>query len=207
MRFVKGIEKPVEMIYNQFCHLSLEAFCPEKGAAMNVKKIRDLIFVALMAVLIALCSWLSVPAAVPFTMQTFAVFCALLLLGGKRGTLAVLLYLLLGAAGLPVFSGFGAGLGVLFGPTGGYLLGFLLCALLYWLGEGKIRDVVLLIAGNLFCYLFGTLWFVSVYSSGEKAIGFGAALMLCVVPYLVPDAIKLLLAFILTRRVKKAMTL
>ena len=174
---------------------------------MKENKIRDLVYIALMAVVIVLCSWLSIPAAVPFTMQTFAIFCALLLLGGKRGTLALALYLLLGAAGLPVFAGFKSGLGVLLGPTGGYLIGFVFLSLLYWLGEGKVKPLVLLVAGNLLCYLFGTLWFVLVYSAGEKAIGFGAALMLCVVPYLVPDAIKLLLAFVLTRRVKKAVKL
>ena len=91
--------------------------------------------------------------------------------------------------------------------AGGYILGFLLCALLYRLLEGKLRDLILLILGLLLCYLFGTLWFVYVYSSGGKEIGFGAALMLCVVPYLLPDAIKLLLAFVLARRVKKAVKL
>ncbi len=169
--------------------------------------VQDMIYIALMAVVIALCSWISVPSAVPFTMQTFAVYCALLLLGGRRGLLAVLLYILLGAFGLPVFSGFRGGIGALLGPTGGYILGFLLCALLFRLLEGKIRSLILLIAGTLLCYLFGTLWFVYVYSSGGKEIGFGAALMLCVVPYLLPDAIKMLLAFVLTRRVKKAVKL
>lgn len=166
-------------------------------------EIKDMAYIALMAVVITLCSWISVPAAVPFTMQTFAVFCALLLLGGRRCTLAVALYILLGAFGLPVFSGFKGGIGALLGPTGGYIVGFLLCALLYLLLEGKIKDIVLLIIGNLVCYLFGTIWFVYVYSSGGKAISFGAALMLCVVPYLLPDAIKMLLAFIVARRVKK----
>ena len=169
--------------------------------------IQDLIYIALMAVVIALCSWISVPSAVPFTMQTFAVFCALLLLGGKRGFLAVGLYILLGAFGLPVFSGFRGGAGALLGPTGGYILGFLLAAALYWLLEGKLRDLVLLVAGLLVCYAFGTLWFVYVYASGGKELGFGAALMLCVVPYIIPDAIKLLLAFVLARRVKKAVRL
>ena len=166
-----------------------------------------MIYVSLMAVVIALCSWLSVPSAVPFTMQTFAVFCALLLLGGRRGFLAVGLYILLGAFGLPVFSGFRGGIGVLLGPTGGYILGFLLSALLFWLLEGKLGELVLLIGGLGLCYLFGTLWFVHIYSSSGKEIGFGAALMLCVVPYLLPDAIKLLLAFVLARRVKKAVKL
>ncbi|MBR0208960.1 MAG: biotin transporter BioY [Oscillospiraceae bacterium] len=169
--------------------------------------IRDMIYVSLMAVVIALCSWLSVPSVVPFTMQTFAVFCALLLLGGKRGFFAVGLYILLGVFGLPVFSGFRGGLGVLLGPTGGYILGFLLAALLYWLGEKKLHSLLLLILGLLLCYLFGTLWFVYVYSADGKELGFGAALGLCVVPYLIPDAIKLLLAFVLARRVKKAVTL
>ena len=165
--------------------------------------IKDMTYIALMTVVITLCSWISVPSPVPFTMQTFAVFCALLLLGGKRGTLSVALYILLGAFGLPVFSGFKGGIGALLGPTGGYILGFLLCALLYLLLEGKIKDIVLLIIGNLLCYLFGTVWFVYVYSSGGKPITFGAALMLCVVPYLIPDAIKMLLAFVVSRRVKK----
>ena len=169
--------------------------------------IRDMVFVSLMAVVIALCSYLSVPAAVPFTMQTFAVFCALLLLGGKRGFLAVGLYILLGAFGLPVFSGFRGGLGALLGPTGGYILGFLLCALLFWLLERKLPPLVLLVLGLLVCYLFGTLWFVYVYSSGGKEIGFGAALAVCVLPYLIPDAIKLFLAHVLSRRVKRALRL
>ncbi len=169
--------------------------------------IRSMIFVSLMAVVIALCSWLSVPSVVPFTMQTFAVFSALLLLGGKRGFLAVGLYILLGAFGLPVFSGFRGGLGALLGPTGGYILGFLLTALLYWILEGRLHSLIPLILGLLLCYLFGTLWFVYVYAADGKEIGFGAALGLCVLPYLIPDAIKLVLAFVLARRVKKAVRL
>lgn len=169
--------------------------------------IQDMIYISLMAVVIALCSWISVPSVVPFTMQTFAVFCALLLLGGRRGTYAVGLYILLAAFGLPVLSGFQGGIGALLGPTGGYILGFLLCALLFWLFENKLPAPVLLIAGLLVCYLFGTLWFVYVYSSGGKEIGFGAAVMLCVVPYLIPDAIKMILAFVLARRVRKGLKL
>ena len=82
---------------------------------------RDLAYVAVCAVLMAVCSWISIPAAVPFTLQTFAVFCSLGFLGGKRGTAAILVYLLLGALGIPVFAGFSGGIGILFGTTGGYL--------------------------------------------------------------------------------------
>ena len=88
-------------------------------------KAYDLVLIALFAALMALCAWVTVPYAVPFTMQTFGVFLALLLLGGKRGTICMAVYLLLGAVGLPVFSGFRGGVGALVGSTGGYLVGFI----------------------------------------------------------------------------------
>ena len=90
---------------------------------------QELARAALFAALIAICSWISIPTAVPFTLQTFAVFLALGVLGGKLGTLSVAVYLLLGAVGLPVFAGFQGGLGALLGATGGYLAGFLLTLL------------------------------------------------------------------------------
>ena len=80
---------------------------------------RKLAYTALMAVVLCICSWITVPFAVPFTMQTFAVFCSLLLLGGKLGTLSIGVYILLGMVGLPVFSGFRGGIGHIIGPTGG----------------------------------------------------------------------------------------
>lgn len=94
--------------------------------------VRNLSRVALFAALMAICSWVSIPTPVPFTLQTFAVFLAPGLLGGKMGTIAVGTYLLLGAVGLPVFAGFSGGIGTLLGATGGYLLGFLLTALVIW---------------------------------------------------------------------------
>ena len=93
----------------------------------------DLAYTALFTVLLTVCTWISVPVPpVPFTLQTFAVFAALGTLGGRRGTYAVGAYLLLGLAGAPVFSGFQGGAGVLLGATGGYILGFLASAALYW---------------------------------------------------------------------------
>ena len=88
-------------------------------------KTRELAYTGILAALIAVCSWISIPTAVPFTLQTFAVFLTLGLLGGRLGTLAVTVYLLLGAVGLPVFAGFHGGLGAFLGATGGYLVGFL----------------------------------------------------------------------------------
>ena len=78
---------------------------------------KDMAYIALLVVLIAVCSWISIPSVVPFTMQTFGVFCAVGLLGGFRGTVAVLIYILMGLIGLPVFSNFNGGAGYLMGPT------------------------------------------------------------------------------------------
>ena len=95
----------------------------------------DMAYIGLFAVVIAICSWISIPTVVPFTLQTFAVFLAVAVLGGKRGTLAVIVYVLLGAVGLPVFSGFKGGIGVLLNTTGGYIIGFVFSALVMWAFE------------------------------------------------------------------------
>ncbi len=172
----------------------------------------DLAYVAVCAALMAVCSWISIPATVPFTLQTFAVFCTLGLLGGKRGTAAILVYLLLGALGVPVFAGFSGGIGILFGTTGGYLLGFILMGLVYWIGEQMSRDsrgvrIVSMILGLLLCYAFGTAWFMLVYARQSGAIALGTALAWCVVPFLLPDLVKLALALLLSDRLRKALHL
>ena len=166
---------------------------------------------ALMAVLIAVCSWISIQTVVPFTLQTFAVFCALELLGGARGTIAVAVYLLLGAVGVPVFAGFTGGLGILLGSTGGYLLGFLLTGLVYWLFERLGRSlwlrVAALLLGLALCYAFGTLWFIEVYSRANGPLSVMTALGWCVLPFLLPDGLKLALALLLSARVKPLLKL
>ena len=178
--------------------------------ARTSEKIRSMVYIALFAVLMAVCAWISVPSAVPFTMQTFAVFLAVGVLGGRRGTAAVAVYLLMGAVGMPVFSHFTGGLGVLFQATGGYLLGFLFTALIMWGMEavpGRKPWVLALSAGVglLACYAFGTVWFMLLYTRNTGAIGLGTALLWCVVPYIIPDLIKLALALMLTRRLRSAL--
>jgi len=164
----------------------------------NHLRVQDMTRIAMMTVVLAVCAWITVPGPVPFTLQTFGVFAALLLLGEKRGGLAILLYLLLGALGAPVFSGFSGGIGVLMGATGGYLLGFLLCVPAYALCRrripGRWGEPPGLVLGLSLCYGFGTAWFVLVYAGGS-AMGFGGALLRCVVPFLLPDAAKLALAW------------
>ncbi len=167
--------------------------------------IRPMVCAAICAALMAVCAWISIPAPVPFTLQTFAVFLALGLLGGRWGTVSVLVYILLGAVGAPVFSGFRGGLGALLGPTGGYILGFLLSALLMWgleryLGRRPPVLILSMVLGLLLCYLFGTLWFMWVYTGGPTT--FWGALLTCVIPYIPADALKLAGAVLLTVRLR-----
>lgn len=167
----------------------------------------DLCHIALFAVLMTVCAWISIPAPVPFTLQTFAVFAALVTLGGRRGTLAVVVYLLLGAVGLPVFSGFRGGAAALLGTTGGYILGFLAAALVYWLcttrlGEGLRVVIPACVLGLAACYAFGTAWFVTVYTAHTGPMTVEAALAACVLPYLPFDALKIGLAIGLSRRLR-----
>ena len=170
----------------------------------SVFKTADLAHIALGAALITVCAWITLPFTVPFTMQIFAVFLSLILLGGRNGTIAVCVYLLLGAIGIPVFSGGKGGFSVLIGPTGGYLFGMLLIGAVYWIGTKTFGkkvwvEVALLVVGLLLCYMFGTVWFSAL--NAEK--GCFASLLVCVVPFLLPDAAKLALAVILGRRLRK----
>ena len=166
-------------------------------------KTRDLSYMALMTALLVLCAWLTIPLGpVTFTMQTFGVFAALGILGGRRGTVAVLVYLALGLVGLPVFSGFSGGPAGFMTPTGGYLLGFLAAALLYWGLTGRgVPQAPAMVLGLLACYAFGTAWFFLLYGGDLWGI-----LTLCVLPYVLPDCLKLILALAVTRRVSRAIS-
>ena len=163
--------------------------------------------IALCAALLAPCAWLSVPTQPPFTMQTFGVFLTLLLLGAKDGTIAIGLYILLGALGVPVFSGFNGGMGALMGPTGGYIVGFLLICLIFGLlcgkGAGLWLKALALLLGLAVCYAFGTLWFVKVYGDMKGPISTLSALSMCVFPFILPDLAKLALALWAGKRLEK----
>lgn len=186
-----------------------ESLMPEK--TMPRLRTRDLTLVALFTALTAVCAWISVPVPAPFvqfTMQTFAVFATLLALGGKRGTYAVAAYLILGAVGAPVFSNFRGGVGVLLGTTGGYILGFLFQALLYWLMTAKLGEsmkvrVSASVLGLVLCYAFGTAWYLALYARTGSPMGLMTALGYCVFPFVLPDLLKLALAVLLARRVEK----
>lgn len=178
-----------------------------KGKKLKKGLARDMAYVAVGAVLIAVCAWIAVPGPVPFTLQTFGVMFVLGLLRGRRGTFAVLVYLLMGLVGLPVFSGFSGGVAVIAGPSGGYILGFLAGAGLYWLLTAVFRESLplrILASGAALgaCYAFGTLWYVFVFA-GDGAGSLASALALCVVPYVIPDVIKTAAALAVSGAVEK----
>ena len=172
---------------------------------MNTKKLTG---IAACVALMAVCSWISIPFAIPFTMQTFAVFVTIGLLGGRSATVAIGIYILMGAVGLPVFAGFSGGVGILFGNTGGYIIGFLASALLMWgietvCGRGKIVLAISMVLGLVVCYAIGTFWFMAVYAKTSGAVGLGTVLGWCVIPFIIPDLIKIGIALLLTERFRK----
>ena len=176
---------------------------------MNTKKLTG---IAACVALMAVCSWISIPFAIPFTMQTFAVFVTIGLLGGRSATVAIGIYILMGAVGLPVFAGFSGGVGILFGNTGGSIIGFLFSALTMWLTEpiwkkNTGRFMLFEGLGMLVCYFFGTLWFMFLYTSNVGFGGFISVMSMCVVPFIIPDAAKLVLAAVISRRVAKLLKL
>ena len=174
-------------------------------------KTYDMAYIGIFAVIIAICSWISIPATVPFTMQTFAVFLSVILLGGKRGTMSVIVYILLGAIGVPVFAGFTGGLGIIMSNTGGYIIGFLFSALVMWaaqrlFGRKLWVQAVSMLAGLAVCYAFGTVWFMLVYMRDAGAVGLMTVLGWCVIPFVIPDLVKIVLALMLGSTLKKPLS-
>lgn len=171
-------------------------------------KTYDIVYIGIFAVLIAICSWISIPTMVPFTLQTFGVFLAVGVLGGKRGSLAVLVFVLLGVIGIPVFSGFTGGIGILLNNTGGYIIGFIFSALLMWgmekiLGRKTWVLALSMVLGLVVCYAFGTVWFMAVYARNAGAVGVATVLSWCVLPFVIPDLIKIIFALGLSKRLAR----
>lgn len=174
-------------------------------------KTYDMAYIAVFAVLMAICSWISIPTAIPFTLQTFAVFLAVCVLGGKRGTLSVLVFVLLGAVGVPVFAGFTGGPHVLMGNTGGYIIGFIFAGLLMWLmervfGRKMWVQAMSMLLGMVTYYVFGTIWFMIVYMRTTGPIGVSAVLGWCVIPFLIPDLVKAALALFLGNTLRRPLS-
>ena len=138
------------------------------------------------------------------------IFTAVGVLGGKRGTLSILVYILLGAVGVPVFAGFSGGIGSLFGNAGGYIIGFLVGALIMWgmekvMGRKTWALAVQMVVGLIVCYAFGTAWFMIMYTRSAGPVGLVTVLGWCVFPFIIPDLIKIVVALGLTKSLKKVL--
>ena len=178
-----------------------------KKTAGNSKTL-EMTLAALMAALTAVCSWVTIPSTIPVTLQTFAVFLTLMVLGGRMGTVSILLYIFTGAVGIPVFAGFKGGFSVLVGPTGGYILGFVFCGLIYMMfgrliKKGLVFEISALVLGLIVCYAFGTIWFIIAMDIKEKVYSLGAALSACVMPFIIPDLLKLTAAVTIAKQLKR----
>lgn len=174
---------------------------------------REIAYLALSVALVTVCAWISLPVGeVPFTLQTFAVALVGGLLGWKRGFAAIAVYVLMGLIGIPVFAGFKAGAAALAGTTGGYIIGFVFAGLISGLWQLiPVRSAAAktglafaaMVIGLAVCYFFGTVWFILLYNRGTAdPIGVSSALAWCVIPYLLPDAIKLAIAAMLCVRLR-----
>lgn len=169
--------------------------------AVDNRKIRtkQMVLIALMTAVTCVLGPLSIPlpfSPVPISLTNFAIFLAIFVLGMKSGTISFIIYLLLGAIGVPVFSSFRGGLQVLAGPTGGYLIGFIFLALIMGFAlehfdRKLVPTIIGMIIGMAVCYAFGTVWLAKLLS-----LSFKEGLMMGVIPYLPGDAAKIIIAAI-----------
>ncbi len=171
------------------------------------KHIREAALCALLCALMCVSAMISIPLPIPATLQTLVLFFGLFFVGGRLTAIATLLYILLGALGVPVFSGFSGGASRLFDATGGFIFGLLAAALLYWLLEfilpsGKPFKLIGAVLSQLTIYIFGMLWYWLVYLGGGGS-GLLWAFVTSVVPFILPDAIKLLAAYIISKRISR----
>ena len=178
----------------------------------------NLVLEGICAALIAVCSWISIPLGqIPFTLQTLAVFIVLMSIGGKRGLVSIICYILLGAVGVPVFAGFRGGFAVLIGPTGGFLVAFIIVALIYWVLadlvfarfmttylKRLIFNILTAVICEVFMYAVGVIWFMAVYTPDSGKVGIITALSLCCFPYIIPDVVKLVAAALVSPKIYTA---
>lgn len=167
---------------------------------MNNIKTKDLTTIAVMTALMCIAGPISVPlpfTPIPISLTNLVIYLACCVLGCKKGTISFIIYLFIGAIGLPVFSGFSGGLSKLAGPTGGYLIGFIFCAVMTGLFVERFEEHIYMypigmVLGTIVCYAFGTAWLAM-----QMHLGFYQALLMGVIPYLLGDGIKIAVSTLL----------
>ena len=167
-------------------------------------KTRDMVFTAVFAAVLCALAPLAIPVGpVPISLATFVIYLSAAILNWKFGTLSVIVYVALGLVGLPVFSGFEGGIHKLVGPTGGFIVGYIVMALVIGLivtRNPRKRWIypAAMAVGTIMLYVCGLAWFT--YSTGSTL---GASLMACVIPFLPGDVVKIILASVISPRLRK----
>ena len=170
---------------------------------MNVK---DITIIPLMTALICIFSPFSIPIGlIPLSLSTFAVYLAAGILGARKGSAAVLIYILMGAIGLPVFSGFSGGIQKLFGVTGGFIIGYLPCVYIsgYFITKAEEKRwlyIIGIILGTIACYTIGTIWFMV-----QTSVNFLSAFTTCIFPFIPGDIIKIIASTSIIYPLRKAL--
>lgn len=162
---------------------------------------KRMVSIGLFAALIAIFSQIYIPlpfTPVPVNLALLAVILCGAILGAYDSTICLLVYILIGTAGVPVFAKFGAGLAALTGPTGGYIIGYMLTALITSLLSKRVFLPIAMALGIAACYALGTAWFI--FSTGTSVV---PALMSCVIPFIPGDILKISTAYLITKRFQK----
>lgn len=171
--------------------------------------VKDITLIAVFVAVITVCSWISIPVGpVPVTLQTFAIFTTGGLLGTKRSLITIFIYIMLGMVGVPVFTQFKAGPNVLAGPTGGYVIGFIFTVIIIGTltkivskSNKTLKNAVIflsMILGDIICFAIGTVHFMFIVK-----VDLVSSLTICVIPYIIPDLVKMIIAIMIINRVKK----
>lgn len=166
-------------------------------------KINSMTLIAIMTAITCVLAPLSMPIGpVPISLTNLVIYISVVLIGWKKATLSYLVYLLIGLVGLPVFSGFTGGAGKLLGPTGGYLIGFIFMAIISGIFIEKFDNKILwafgMLLGTIITYAFGTLWLAR-----QMDIGLIEALYIGVIPFVIGDIIKIIIAIVIAPIIKK----
>lgn len=172
----------------------------------NTKKsnIQILSLIAVMSAVMCIIGPIVIPiGVVPISLTNFVIYLTVIMLGCKKGTISYLIYMLIGLVGAPVFSGFSGGVGKLLGPTGGYLIGFIFIGLIAGFFADRFKgNIYMYFIGitlsNIVNYIFGSVWLAY-----QANLSIKAALMTGVVPFIVPDLVKAVIAILIGMIIKK----